>query len=123
MLKGDYLPQVVEIVIGGVPTVLEVRLMCFFMSIGSVLLQGTVSTNLIDPMRHQVDFRKVQVGTQLLGTIYLVPDIIPPGVLFTPLLQRRPSFRISFRFYLSVPHNFRSEGIGFGPWLFAGSPE
>jgi hypothetical protein len=27
-LKGDYLRQVVEIVIGGVPTVLEVRFMC-----------------------------------------------------------------------------------------------
>ena len=27
-LKGDYLRQVVEIVIGGVPTVLEVRFIC-----------------------------------------------------------------------------------------------
>jgi hypothetical protein len=33
-LKGDYLQQVVEIVIGGVPTVLEVGLMCLFMSLG-----------------------------------------------------------------------------------------
>jgi hypothetical protein len=42
-LKGDFLWQVVEIVIGGVPTVLEVRLMCFFMSLGRILLQGSVS--------------------------------------------------------------------------------
>ena len=33
-LKGDYLWQVLEIVIGGVPTVLEVRFMCLFMSLG-----------------------------------------------------------------------------------------
>jgi hypothetical protein len=36
-LKGDYLRQVVEIVIGGVPTVLEVRFMCLFMSLGRIL--------------------------------------------------------------------------------------
>jgi hypothetical protein len=34
MLKGDYLRQVVEIVIGGVPTVLEIGCMCLFMSHG-----------------------------------------------------------------------------------------
>ena len=34
MVKGDYLWQVVEIGIGGVPTILEVRLMCWFMSLG-----------------------------------------------------------------------------------------
>ena len=51
-LKGDYLWQVVEIVIGGIPTVLEVRFMCGFMSLGRLLLQGSVSTNLFDPMRH-----------------------------------------------------------------------
>jgi hypothetical protein len=37
-LKGDYLWQVVEIVIGGVPTVLEVRFMCLFMSLSRILL-------------------------------------------------------------------------------------
>jgi hypothetical protein len=41
-LKGDYLWQVVEIVIGGVPTVLEVYFMCLFMSLGRLLLQGSV---------------------------------------------------------------------------------
>ena len=61
-LKGDYLWQVVEIVIGGVPTVLEVRLMCLFMSLSRILLQGSVSTNLFGPMRHQVDLRYIEVG-------------------------------------------------------------
>ena len=93
-LNGDYLWQVVEIVIGGVPTVLEVRFMCLFMSLGRILLQGSVSTNLFDLMTHQVDLRKVQVSIQLLGNIYLVADIIPPGVHFAPLLGRRPSFSI-----------------------------
>jgi hypothetical protein len=61
-LKGDYLRRVVEIVIGGIPTVLEVRFMCLLMSLGRRLLQGSVSTNLFDPIRHQVDLRKVEVG-------------------------------------------------------------
>jgi len=61
-LKGDYLWQVVEIVIGGVPTILEVCFMCLFMSLGRILLQGSISTNLFGPMRHQVDLRKVEVG-------------------------------------------------------------
>jgi hypothetical protein len=61
-LKGDYLWQVIEIVIGGVPTVLEVHVMYLFMSLGRILLQGSVSTNLFGPMRNQVDFRKVEVG-------------------------------------------------------------
>ena len=60
--KGDYLWQVVEIMIGGVPTVLAVQLMCLFMSLGSILLQGSVSTNVCNPMRHQVDLQKVEVG-------------------------------------------------------------
>jgi hypothetical protein len=61
-LKGDYLWQVVEIVIGGVPTVREVRFMCFFRSLGRQLLQGCVSTNLFGLMRHQVDLRKAEIG-------------------------------------------------------------
>jgi hypothetical protein len=47
-LLGDYLWQVVEIVIGGVPTVLEVRFMCLFMCLCRILLQGSVSTNLFN---------------------------------------------------------------------------
>ena len=37
-LKGDYLWQVVEIGIGGIPTVLEVRVMRMLMSLGGTLL-------------------------------------------------------------------------------------
>jgi hypothetical protein len=48
--KGDTLRQVVESVIGGVPTVLEVRFICLFMSLGRILLQGSVSTKLFDSM-------------------------------------------------------------------------
>jgi hypothetical protein len=122
-LKGDYLRQVFEIVIGGVPTVFEVRFMCLFMSLGRILLQVSVTTNLFDPMRHQVDLRKVEVGIQLLGNIYLVADIIPPGVHFGPLLGRHLSFSICFLVYLSLLHEFRSQGIGFGLRSFAGSPK
>jgi hypothetical protein len=59
--KSDYVWQIVEIVIGGIPTVLEVCLMCLFMSLGRILLQGAVSTNLFGPIRHQVDLRNVEV--------------------------------------------------------------
>jgi len=122
-LQGDYVRQVVWIVIGGIPTVLEVRFMCLFMSLGGILLEGSVSTNLFDPMRHQVDLRKVEVGMQLLENIYLVADIIPPGIQFAPLLGRHPSFSNCFRVYLSLLLEFRCQGIGFGLRLFAGSPE
>jgi hypothetical protein len=61
-LKVDYLWQVVEIVIGGVPTVFEVGFMCLFMSLGRILLEGSVSTNLFGPMKYQEDHRKVEVG-------------------------------------------------------------
>jgi hypothetical protein len=61
-LKGDYLWQVVEIVIGGVPTVLETRFVCIVMSLGKILLQGSISTNLFDPVEYEVDLRKVEVG-------------------------------------------------------------
>jgi hypothetical protein len=61
-LKGDHLRQVFEIVIGGIPTFLEVHFMWLFMSLGKILLQGSISTSLFDPMRHQVDFRKVEVA-------------------------------------------------------------
>jgi len=122
-LKGDYLQQVVGIAIGGVPTVLEVSFMCLFMSLGRILLLGSVLTNLFDRMRHQVDLQKVEVGIQLLGNIYLVADIIQPGIHFAVLLGRRPSFNICSLVYLSLFHEFRSQGIGFGLRLFASSPE
>ena len=53
--------QVVEIDIGGVSTVLEIHFMSWFMSLGSKLLEGSSSRNLFDPVRHQVDLRKVEV--------------------------------------------------------------
>jgi hypothetical protein len=37
MRKGDNLRQVVKSVIGGVPTILEVRFVCLFMSLGRIL--------------------------------------------------------------------------------------
>ena len=61
-LKGNYLWQVVEIGIGGVATVLEIRFMCLFMSLGRILLQGSVSTNLFGPMGNQMNLQKVEVG-------------------------------------------------------------
>jgi len=62
MLNGDYLRQVIEIVFGGVQTILEIRFMCLFLSLGRILLQCSIMTNLVDPLRHPVDFWKVDDG-------------------------------------------------------------
>jgi len=121
--KGDYLWQEAEIVIRVVPTVLEVRFICLFMSVGRILLQGSVSANMFAPMRHQVDLRKVKVGISFLVNTYLMADIIMPSVHFAPLHGRRPCFTICFLLYLSLLQEFRSQGIRFGLNLFAGSPE
>ena len=40
-LKGDYFWQVVESVTGGVPTLLEIHVMCFFRSLSRLLFQGS----------------------------------------------------------------------------------
>jgi hypothetical protein len=61
-VKGDYSRQVVEIVIEGIPTIHEIRFMCMFMTLGRILLEGSVSTNLFDPVRHHMDHPKVEVG-------------------------------------------------------------
>ena len=122
MLKGYYMWQLVEIVIEGLPTVLEVGFMCLFMSLCRILLQGSVSTNLFDRMRHRVDLEIVDVGTSLLGIIYLVADIIPPGVHSSPVLGWHPSFSICFLVSLLLLHEFHSQGIGIGLRLFGGSP-
>ena len=122
-LKLDYLWQGVEVVIGGVPTVLEVRFMCLFMSLGRILLQRSVWTNLFNPMKCQVDLRNVEVGIQLLAIYYLAVDAIPPGVHFAPLLGRCPSFSICSLVYVSLLHEFCSQGIGYCLRLFAGTPE
>ena len=60
--KGDYLQQVVVMVIGGVPTVFEIRFMYMFVSLGKTLLKGSVSTNVFKPVEHQVDLWKVEVS-------------------------------------------------------------
>jgi hypothetical protein len=70
-LKGEYLWYIVEIVTGGFPTILEVHCICIFMSLGRILLEGSILKNLVDPMRIQVDLRTVQVGIQLFGIIHL----------------------------------------------------
>jgi len=62
ILKGDYLRLVVEIVIGCVPTVLEICCMSLFMSLRRILLQGFIWTNLFDPVTHPVDLWTVEVG-------------------------------------------------------------
>jgi len=122
-LGGDYLRLGVQIVIGGLPTVVEVRLMFFCMPLRRIQLQGSVSTNLFDPMSHQRDLLNVEVGIQLLGNINPVADIIPPGIHLTPLLGWRRSFSIGLLVYISRLHEFRSQSIGLGLRLFAGSPE
>jgi len=123
MLNGDYLWQVVETLIGGVPTILEVLVMFGFMSLGRILLQGSISTNLFGPMRHRVDIQNIEVGIKLLVNISLVAGIIPPGVHLGPLQGWCPSVSIGFRVYLSLLHEFRSHSIGFGLCLFASLPK
>jgi len=118
-LKGDSLRQLVEIVIGGVPNVLEVRCMCWFMYLPGIQVRGSVSTNLFDLMRHYVDLWKVVVGIKLLGNIKLVADIIPPGIQFVRPFGQCPSFSICFLVYLSLLHEYQSQGIGFGLHDFA----
>jgi hypothetical protein len=61
-LKDDYLRQTVDIVIAAIPTVPEHCFMCFFISLGKMYLQGSVSTNVFELMRPQLDFRNLGVG-------------------------------------------------------------
>jgi hypothetical protein len=61
-LNADNMWQVVQIVIGGFPTILEVGLMCVFISLCRILLQESVMMNIFGPMRHEVDLHKVEVG-------------------------------------------------------------
>jgi len=61
-LKGDYLWLVVEIVIGGIPTVIEVRFWWLFLCLGRMLGQGSISTNTFYPVRYQVDLLNVEVA-------------------------------------------------------------
>jgi len=108
MLNGDCMRQDVDIVIGGVPTVLEVRFVCLFMSLRRILFPGSVSMNLLSAMRHEVDLWKVEVDIYLLGHINLMGDIHPLGNCFALQLGQRPSSSICFLVYLSLLQEFRS---------------
>jgi hypothetical protein len=121
--KGDYLRQVCEIVIVGLPTILEVCFMCWFMSLGRIPLQDSVTTNLFNAMEHHLALRKVEVSIKLIGNLNHAADLMPKGVHFAPVLGRPPSFSIRFLVYLSLLHEFLSQCIGIGLHLFAGSPE
>jgi hypothetical protein len=122
-LKGEYLWQVVEIVIGGVQTVLEVHFVCLFMCLSRLLLEGSVSRSLFDLMRHQLDLRKVALGIYLLGNIYSGSDVIPSGIRLTPLHTPSPHFSNCFLFCVSLLDKFRSQGIGLVLSIVTGSPE
>jgi hypothetical protein len=62
-MKPEYLWRVVDIVIGGIQTVLEVGLLCLFMSVGRMLLYSSVRMNLFGPMKHQLDPQRVEGST------------------------------------------------------------
>jgi len=121
-LNVEFMRQLVVIVIGGVPTILEVRSVCLFMSVGTILLKCSISPTVFDPRKHQVDLRKDEVGFPQLGNIYPVADEIPPGIHFAPLLELGPSFSLCFRIKLSVVCWFRSHGMGFGLLLLPARP-
>lgn len=123
MLNGHHPSQVFEIVIGGDPTILAVHFMGMFMSLSRILWQGSVLTNLFNPIRHQVDLWNVEVVIYDDGNIYHVPDSIPRGFHFVPLVGQFSSVIICLLVYLSLLHNFRTQGIGFDLHCFAGSPE
>jgi len=113
MLKCDNLRKVALIVIGGVPTVCEVRFMCWFVACTRILWDGSISTNLRQKVRQLVDLPKVDVGIQHLGFIYLLADILPAGIQFTPPVGGCPMFSSCVVVYLSLLHMFSSQGIGF----------
>jgi len=123
MLKGDYLRHIVEIEIQGVSTVLEVLFMYLVISVRTILLQCSVSLILFDPMKNQVDRWNVEGSIQLVRNIYLVADIIPPGVPLVPLLGWSPSLSNCFLVYLSLLHEFHPKGIGLGLGISAGLPK
>lgn len=76
-LTADYLWQVFEIVIRGIPTIIEVHFMCLVISLGRILVQCSVPMNQFHPMRHPVDSRTVEVSIQLIGKVSLLADTIP----------------------------------------------
>ena len=105
------------------PTIVEVRYMRMFWALGRILLQGSVSTNLFNPMRHQVDLRNVEVLLEPLPNICLVAAIILAGIHFAPLLAQHAIFSICLLMHLLLLHEFYFPRIGFGLCLFAGLPD
>jgi hypothetical protein len=101
-------------VIGGVPTILEVPFMCRFKFLSRNILQGSVSTNLSDPIRKYRDIWEVEVGILLIGNIDLIANRIPPRVHFVPLFGQRTCFSTCFLLYRLLLHQFCSKSIGFG---------
>jgi len=66
MLTGDYFWHLVEIVIGGVPTVRMVRFMCWFRSHGRTLLQDSVSNSLFAQWHIKWIFRRLKSASNSL---------------------------------------------------------
>jgi hypothetical protein len=52
-----------------------------------------------------------------------VVDIIARDIHFAPLLGLHPDVSVCFLVYVSMIHDFRSQGSGFGFHSFAGSAE
>jgi hypothetical protein len=65
-LRQDGGWHVVKNVVGGVPTVLEVGIMCFLMALSRIVLQGYMLTNLFDPMRYKMHLETVEVSIKQL---------------------------------------------------------
>jgi len=103
--QAESLLQAIQIVIGGVPTILEGCFMCLFISLCRIQLQGSASRNLVDPMSPQVHLPTGQGGIKHIRHFYLMADIIPPGIQVGPFLGRRPRFTICILIYLLLLHN------------------
>jgi hypothetical protein len=122
-LKWDYLRPVGEVGSGGVPTILDVHVKGWFLSLGRISLQNSVSTNVFDRIRHQVDLRQVAVSFEHLGKLYLSDNRIHPGDHFLPLLGWHLSFSICFLVNFSLVHELCFQGIDFGFHHVAPLPE
>jgi hypothetical protein len=96
MLNGEYLLQVVHSVIGDVPTVVRVHIICLVMSLRRKLMQGSILSNLFNSVRHQVYLRNFAIGINLLGHINLVVNMLRPGVDFDLHHGQRLSLGICF---------------------------
>jgi len=123
MFEGVQSWQNVESVIGGVPTLLDDRIMCLFMSLERKRWQGSVSMNLFTPMRYQVGLRKDAVSIELVGNISVIGGMMQPGVHYPSIFGQHLSFSIYFLICLFLLHKFHFQGISFCLCLFAGSPE